>query len=296
MYSIISTRLFFILHLLSYTYLGAQNTYSETCLTQHPGNDRYGSYSPDGNKILFESDRNGNWDIFVLDLSNHALSTIKATSLDERRPSWHPNGQQILFESINGEQSELQLFDLVSGQTSIVLAPNVLEGHYNFARFSPDGRQIAFTLMKNKQSFDLYTYHLSNRQLTRLTENGLRNAYPYWSPNGKELLCFSRKDTRNEDDEIYRIKLKNNHWKRLTNWPKHNFCPSFSTDGKKIALAISMEDSRPEIYIMNKNGKKLRRVTFNEDGETLPIWSPKGDKLLITAYRNGNFEICEISL
>lgn len=273
----------------------AQDTFTEKCLTQHPAQDRYASYSPDGSQILFESDRSGNWDIFIMDLRDQRLTKLTDSPNDERRPSWHPDGQRILYESIQGEQDELHLLNVRTKEFSIILDKNALTGNYNFARFSPDGQRIAFTLMKDPSHFEIYILDLSNQKLTNISENGLRNAYPYWSPDGKELLCFSRKDTNNEDDEIYRIKLKNNRWTRLTNWPMHNFCPAWSNDGKRIALVISMEDIRPEIYIMNKKGKNLKRITFNEDGETLPVWSPNDDKLLITAYRGGNYEICELS-
>lgn len=84
--------------------------------------------------------------------------------------------------------------------------------------------------------------------------------------------------------------------KRLTHWPKHNFCPAWSADGKKIAYAVSMENSRPEIYIMNIQGEDQIRLTHNEDGDTLPNWSANGDKLLITGFRNGNYEVCVLQI
>ena len=39
----------------------------EKILTNHPADDRYGNYSPDGDQIIFESNREGNWDIFVME-------------------------------------------------------------------------------------------------------------------------------------------------------------------------------------------------------------------------------------
>ncbi len=277
--------------------ISAQTSAPETCLSKHPSNDRYGSYSPDGRQVLFESDRNGNWDIFILDLQTNETKALVNSPKDERRPSWHPNGRQIIFESLIDENSsDLHTLDIASSQSQIVLDQSKLKGNLNFARFSPNGEQIAFTYVNNEGTFEIYLFQIKDNSLTKISDNPYRNVYPYWSPNGKELLCFSRKDTQNEDDEVYRINLKNNKWKRLTNWPKHNFCPAWSNNGKKIAHVISMENSRPEIYIMNKNGKKLKRITYNEDGDTLPSWSPNDDKLLITAYRNGNFEICELQI
>ena len=84
--------------------------------------------------------------------------------------------------------------------------------------------------------------------------------------------------------------------KRITNNSRHSFCPSWSPNGKQIAYVQSMEGRRPEIYTMRKNGKKQIRHTFNGDGDTLPMWSPDGKHLLITGYRNGNFEILRLQL
>jgi Tol biopolymer transport system component len=57
-----------------------------------------------------------------------------------------------------------------------------------------------------------------------------------------------------------------------------------------------MEDTRPEIYLMNADGKNKARVTYNDFGDTLPSWSRDNKKILITGYRNGNFQICELNL
>jgi TolB protein len=57
-----------------------------------------------------------------------------------------------------------------------------------------------------------------------------------------------------------------------------------------------MEVGKPEIFIMNKDGKSQRRITFNDETDTLPNWSPQDFNLLITGFRNGSFQICKILL
>ena len=109
-------------------------------------------------------------------------------------------------------------------------------------------------------------------------------------------MYFSRKETNNQDDEIYKLNLDSGIEERLTNWPQHNFCPSWSNDSSKIVFVTSMKNIRPEIYIMDSNGNNQVRITYNIDGDTLPDWSPNDNKILITGYRNGNFEICELEL
>lgn len=279
---------------LSITHIPAQSSVTETCLTNHPGNDRYGSYSPDGKSIIFESDRYGNWDVFLLDLTSGEQRPITFSPQNERRPSWHPSGRSIIFEIENNEGIDLYEHDLYIGLSKKILREPQLGGAPMFARYAPSGKFLAYSLQENEDRISVRIYDLEKKKHLSLSENAFRNVYPMWSPDGNFLLLFSRKDTRNEDDEIYRINLKNGKWKRLTRKPEHNFCPAWSPDGEWIAYVNGMEESRPEIFIMNKNGKKKKRITYNEFGETLPIWSPDGQKLLITAYRNGNYELCEL--
>ncbi|MCB0595011.1 MAG: TolB family protein [Lewinellaceae bacterium] len=276
--------------------LAAQATFPERNLTNHPGNDRYASYSPDGQWIVFESDRNGRWDIFLMDAEGGQLSQLTDLPAGCRRPSWHPNGRKVLFESTrNGATALFEIHTDGSGQKELLRLDTETDAGL-FARYAPDGSRIAYALKESETNFNLYLYSIVEDRSTALFTDEYRNVYPQWHPSGKEILFFSRHETNNEDDEIYRMNLKTGKLKRLTNWPQHNFCPAWSADGRRIAYVTSMEGRRPEIYIMKRNGRGRQRITFNEDGDTLPHWHPGGGKLLITGYRGNNFEICEIIL
>ena len=276
--------------------LSGQTKFPEHNLTNHPGNDRYASYSPDGEWIVFESDRNGKWDVFLMDKDGEQLFQLTKDPAGGRRPSWRPDGRKVLFESTReGATSLFEINTDGSGLRRVMSMDKAIDGGL-FARYSPDGKQIAYTLRESETNFDLYLYSLAKGRSIALFTDEYRNVYPQWSPSGKEILFFSRHETNNTDDELYRMKLKNGRLMRLTHWPMHNFCPSWSANGRRIAYVTSMEGIRPEIYIMKKNGKGQQRITFNEDGDTLPHWHPDGKKLLITGYRDDNFEICEVTL
>ncbi|MCB0581185.1 MAG: PD40 domain-containing protein [Phaeodactylibacter sp.] len=286
----------FLLHVAFCIQAAAQPPFPERILTRHPANDRYASYSPDGKWIVFESDRNGQWNIFLMDAEGEQVVQLTDLPAPCRRPSWHPNGRKVLFEStIDGVSALFEVNTDGSGRREVMRLNEETDAGL-FACYDPGGRRIAYTLQESETNFNLYLYTPTENRTTTLFTDEYRNVYPQWHPSGKEILFFSRHETNNEDDEIYRLNLKTGKLKRLTRWPRHNFCPAWSPGGRRIAYATSMEDIRPEIYIMNKNGKRQQRVTFNEDGDTLPHWHPDGKKLLITGYRGDNFEICEIGL
>lgn len=268
---------------------------SERNLTNNSGQDRYASYSPSGDKILFESNRDGNWNIYLMDPDGSNQQKLTSDPSDNRRPSWHPSGSKILFESTRSGQNYLYELNLQTKRISQIVIKD-LEGEPGFSRYSPSGKKIAFTIRKSEDESNIATVSSNGKNLKYLTTTPFRTFYPFWSPDGSLLSFSSRHETNNEDDEIYIIKSDGSEEKRLTNWPKHNFCAAWSPDGKKIAYATSMEEIRPEIYIMDADGGNQTRITNNLDGDTLPHWLTDGEKLIITGYRNGNFEICEIIL
>ena len=267
----------------------------ETCLTANEFDNRYASYSPDGSQIVFESNRDGNWGIYIMDSDGMNQERISDQDHDSRRPSWHPNGKHILFESERKGETELHSLNLKNRKLSKIAQANN-QGNFAFASYSPNGRFIAVGLSASDDESNIFLINKKGKIHRQLTYGPKRSTYPRWSKDGKKIVYFSRKDTDNKDDEIYIINLENKVETRLTNWPKHNFCPSWSQSTNQIAYVTSMEETRPEIYIMDSDGHNKRRITNNSDGDTLPNWSPDGSKLLITGYRNGNYQICEIIL
>ena len=274
----------------------AQNeSHSEKCLTNNQFEDRYASYSPDGNWIIFESNRNGKWGIYLMNTDGKDVQRLTIDTYDCRRPIWHPDGKKVLFESDRNGSWKLYTIK-IKNKKEKQLTQIAENGKLVFASYSPNGKRIAASLQETEEKSNIVVLSRNGKLKKWLTNNEKRNFYPRWSKDGKEIIYFSRKDTDNQDDEIYRLNIKNGNDVRLTNWHKHNFCPSWSADGKKIVYVTSMEDTRPEIYIMDIDGSNQTRITYNQDGDTLPNWHPKANKILLTAYRNGNYEICELEL
>lgn len=287
-------KLLFITLLLYTSILFSQKNV-ERILTKNKGDDRYANYSPDGKSIVFESNRDGNWEIYLMDANGDNQIRLTDNAYNDRRPSWHPNGKKIVFES--DRQGEYALYELkISNKKVREINIPGLEGVPIFAQYSPNGEQIAFSLRKSDERSSIEIVSSNGKGLRTLFYDDARSTYPNWSSNGKSILFFSRHETDNKDDEIYVIGPTVPHLKRLTHYPKHNFCPSWSKDGKKIAYVTSFDDIRPEIYMMDSSGSHQIRLTYNEDGDTLPRWSPDSKKILFTGYRNGNWEICELLL
>ena len=285
------TRAILIMHLGTILAQTAQ----EKLLTHNQSEDRYASFSSAGDQIVFESDRDGDWNIYLMDSDGKNQRSLTTHTSEDRRPSWHPSDKKIVFESNREGKFALYEYTIKTKRTKRIPILG-LSGEPMFARYSPNGRFLAFSDRKSDQESNIAICKHNGRGLKHLTNHSFRTFYPNWSPDGDTLVFFSRHETNNKDDEIYKIGVDGFGMKRLTKWPKHNFCPVWSSDGTKIAYVTSIEGTRPEIYVMAANGSHQTRITFNEDGDTLPNWSPNGSSILISGYRNGNYEICELNI
>ena len=268
----------------------------ETNLTNNIFDDRYASFSPNGKRIIFESFRTGNWDIYIMDSNGESQVQLTSNESSDRRPSWHPDGTTILFESDREDKVQLFTLNLSSGEIKKKFMSTV-EGELIFSSFSPDGKYLSVGLVESPEKSNLLLLNEHGEIVKRLTNNDHRNNYAKWSNKSDEIVYFSRKDTDNQYDEIYVLNVESGFESRLTNWPKHNFCPSWSADGKMIAYVTSMDENRPEIFVMDSDGSNKTRITRNDETDTLPNWSTVDNKkILITGYRNGNYEIVQVEI
>src|SRR5262245_39234674 len=71
-------------------------------LTNHTAEDFHPSYSPNGQRVLFDSNREGHHEVYTIKVDGTDLQRLTQGSIDNDHPRWSPNGSKILFESDNG--------------------------------------------------------------------------------------------------------------------------------------------------------------------------------------------------
>ncbi len=253
-------------------------------LTNNPASDHSPCISPDGSKIVFFSDRDGNGsEIYVMNGDGSGQTRLTDNTSDDMSPSFSPDGSKIAFESYRDGNNEIYIMNADgSGQTR--LTDNMESDR--LPSFSPDGSKIIFRSFRDG-NFEIYIMNIDGSNQENLTNN---IAYDYgacFSPDGSKITFYSR---RYSDDDVYIMDADGSNQLNLTDTTADDYVPRFSPDGSKIIFK-SDRDGNYEIYIMNADGSNQVNLTDNPSYDSSPRFYPNGSKIAFVTSRDGNSEI-----
>lgn len=288
------SKFWVVLCLIGLSAYAQEKGFKEEVLTQGNYDNRYASYSKTGEHIIFESNRDGRWQIYLMDVNGNNQRRLITSDANDRRPSWNNLNNEIIFESDRNGYTDIYTYNLDTKSLSKVPIP--LKGNKTHAQFAPNGAEIVFNYKVSDNNYNIYRCSLKGKRLKKLIDNAYKNVYPRFTSKGDAIVYYSAKHTKGEDDEIYAYNIILKKDSRLSNWPTHNRYPDWSNNDHKIAYATEIEDGTSEIYTMTKFGKSVTRITFNAYDDILPTWSPQDFNLLVSSKRNGNYQIVRVLL
>ena len=193
-------------------------------------------------RLSFTSNRGGIFDIYVMDMDGKNLRNVTNHPTDHFGP-W----------------------------------ATISEPAYTW---SPDGRFLAY-VSKRDGDWKIYVMDTRTQEHWRLTDRRESEWSPGWSPDGKWIAFVSHDNER--DYQIYKTDTKGAHLGQLTDFGG-NGAPAWSPDGKEIAFVSDSHRKgvkQDGLYVMNTNGRKLRRILDTNRGKFGPecAWSPDGKQI-----------------
>ncbi|MCC1484541.1 TolB family protein [Winogradskyella immobilis] len=280
--------LFFFIFFIFNSTDAQENGYNEAQLTNGDYDNRYGTYNEDGSLILFESNRDGRWQIYTMNIDGKNQKRLFTSDANDRRPTWHPYKNIVLFESDRTGTTELYTFDISSKNIKQIKIP--LIGNKRYGQFFGNGVELLFTLEKNPEEHLIYRVHKKGKLLRKLVDNKSINRYPKTNKRGSAVLYHSNKNNENENEVIYthNVIIKENS--KLTLFKDKSNFGSWPNVGNRIVFSTIIDNvtKTSEIYTMQSDGSRKRRVTFNDQNDYLPHWSPNDINLLVS--RKGKYE------
>jgi hypothetical protein len=240
--------------------------------------------------MLFSSNRDGNSEIYALNLANQSLNRLTTNTAQDIQPALAPDGIRVAYVSNQDGNNEIYLGG-TDRRTPLNLTGNAADDQQ--PAWSPDGNWIAFTSTRDGNQ-EIYVMRSDGSQLRNLTNQAANDSAPTWYSVGG-LFGFGSEDwiafasNRDGNQEIYRVRPDGSGLTNLTSNPAQDYAPSGFPGGQTLAF-VSERDGNPEIYTMNQNGGSVTRLTNNPAQDLEPAISSNG-WVLFSTDREGNLEV-----
>ena len=158
--------------------------------TFDPGADRWPVWSPDGTRVVFGSNRKGQFDLYVRSYAGTGVEELLFESDLSKVPSgWSSDGRYLLFETRGDPdtQSDVWALPLIGERTPISLLKTSYREQQ--AAFSPDGRWVAYNSDESGRAEVYVTPFPGPGRKWQVSSSG--GSEPRWSGTGREIFFSS---------------------------------------------------------------------------------------------------------
>ncbi|NWF67474.1 MAG: PD40 domain-containing protein [Chloroflexi bacterium] len=239
--------------------------------------------------LAFTSLRDGNSDIFLLDVGRGLQVNLTRSRSIETNPAWSTDGR-LAFVSDRGGNFDVYVWDLLSGSIQVVSHSDYID---NYPTWSVDGR-LAFAT-ENPASVSIMVLGAAHQGQAEdvLTMQNARDLA--WNGGRLALVSFNYGTST-----IFLLDPQNGarHMERLNGSNAagvRNDSPAWSPDGRWLAFTRWV-GSNPEIFVRDERSGAERNITNHHQVDDHPAWSPDGRYLVFESYRDGNAEIYMIDI
>jgi TolB protein len=210
-----------------------------TQLTNDPANDVMPAFSPDGNRLAFASDRDGDWNIYLMDARGGRPVQITTDATPDLHPSFSPDGKRLVYAAFNAQS---QQWELVVTELDKPGSRQII-GQGLFPTWHPTDDTILYQRARQRGTrwFSIWSVDLVDGDPGAPTELAVSaNAAcitPQWSADGRHIV----------------------------------FCTVIDP-----AADETQRPSQADVWVMRADGTQRTRLTTGRFANLQPIWSPEG--------------------
>ncbi len=172
-------------------------------LTDTPGYDAEGSYSPDGKQIVFTSFRDGDAEIYIMDADGKNPRRITHAKGYDGGPFFSPDGKRIIYRSDRKDNDLLQVYiNNTEGTAERALTNNEFVNWGPF--FHPDNHHIIYATSRHgHQNYELYLMDIDSGAEERITFREGFDGLPVFSADGRQLMWTSSGRTLDKKSQLF---------------------------------------------------------------------------------------------
>ncbi len=253
-----------------------------------------GSFHPSGDYIVFQSNRDGHWQIYQLDLTNMIEDKLIESEANDENPQWTNDGTKILFVSDRDSQGkeferDIYLYDIATAQTTrIVDTPGddwypVVFDNESFLFLSERNAEPSETDIERINS--VYRGYFNKGETIEFISSDIDPSCPARMTDGKLLV-------RTKDAKLALFDNTNGSLEILT--PPEYKIGHITYNPLRNFAAFTARSSEPvyKLYLFNLSDRTLQYCETNLTGDIrFPQFSFDGQNLLYSQEVDGRFQL-----
>ena len=238
-------------------------------------------------QLLYVSDRDGQPDLYLLDLATGNENRLTNTAGAEGTPVISPDGAWMAYVfdpdssfADGGTQAEIFISRMDGGDLRQVTS-NLLEE--NSPTWTPDGEALIFVrLIEDGTAYRIVRYNIASERETTLYEGQGRAQYPSVSADGASILFGAGEVSDFDTWEIYLMNVASRETVQLTDNDEADWSPRWHPDGSKI-LFLRSGLGGASMMEMRADGSGQVQIFDGPGGESGPIYTPDGERILFSS-------------
>ena len=255
------------------------------------------AWSPDGKWVVVSANLSGRYNLWKYPAAGGA--PVQLTHSNDRQSSIvvSPDGKWVVFQSDHGGDEMYDLYAVPLAGGEVVDLTNTASVSETDARFSPDGKLLAFA-SKPKASpiTDVAVMDMATHAVRALTheptqDNGWQPAA--WAPDGKSLIA-NRHDVGATVGSVWRLSLNGAPPKALTKVKARISAADISRDGRQLSIASNQKGGIDQAGLLDLTDGKVTWLaptpweqqggSFSPDGATVTVLTNADGRADLSAY------------
>jgi TolB protein len=274
-------------------------------VTSGPGDDTEAAWSPDGKRIAFQTDRNGDLDLAAVDVSSGKVTSIVEGDGNACYPAWTPDSALVYAfghhpgTAVQAATAQadwgygLRLWR--AGETRVLT-----QGYWRdyTPSVTPDGGAAVYASTRGETGDGVALWRVAltadapGERLVRLEDGQGGMVQPSLSPDGRFLLWAQLDNFRQNWRLCAAFATNLQACVFLTPREMGAYAPRWSPDGRLIAFTGFREgEAGWGIYVTEPRSGAMSRLDTGEGVSRSPAWSPDGQELVFENNRTGSYKL-----
>jgi Tol biopolymer transport system component/serine/threonine protein kinase len=236
-------------------------------LTDMAASNYYPTFARDRDTLLFASNRNGAFDLYLLAFNEKQVIRITNNVGDVVSPDYSPDGRTIVFANRVGDNPTAIWMVNSDGLNPRLVYTGMRD--IVATAFSPNGEQVAYAMSLGiPQEYEIFIMDANGRNHRRISESlqGVGGSIS-WAPDGSHVLVHAG---RFGDKNIFKLDVSNGSTVQLTDGG-NNAGASYSPDGRYVVFNSLRNGDQADLYIMRTDGNNQVQLTFDPE----PDWGAR---------------------